>query len=89
MISGKCRLCLIANSPLPVWAQCAAMALRSLKCAPFRCTVSVWGKSKAKRVVSHMLSRLFSTQRALFARAPLSLLHFERAASGRCACYQP
>jgi len=30
MISGKCRLCLIANSPLPVWAQCAAMALRSL-----------------------------------------------------------
>ena len=46
------------------------------------------GQAK-QRVVSHMLSRLFSTQRALFARAPLSLLHFERDASGRCACYQP
>ena len=51
--------------------------------------VPVYGECVGQRVVSHMLSRLFSTQRALFARAPLSLLHFERAASGRCACYQP
>jgi hypothetical protein len=88
MISGKCRLCLIANSPLPVWAQCAAMALRSLKLRAVPVYGECVGQAK-QRVVSHMLSRLFSTQRALFARAPLSLLHFERAASGRCACYQP